>query len=431
MPREPLLKKSPQKIGEILVKHGWISNEALGRALDQQARPAVKKVGEILKASGQVTEEQLAQALAEQYGLQYFDLQGLPEGWKIDRDLYTFKWKHLHILPMRDVANVAWLMITEATADEKLILQIDNSVDLSRLRFGVVAATVLDQILSENPASNETVFPPVPQQLTIPPAGEVSGDPALEAVPGLAKLTLDRLLAIVGALWSESGVELERNAVIAIKRGPRFRIEVRQAVMDQTHELPPGYVHLVSSRVGRRLDVEITLPHTSVEGAAAELDWPVVWPPPDLVDSVGPLLDAQCRVPPFLRHSRDSLRWMSTGSGAREALNDHLIAAAGVSLGHARIDDRTELWQAIRARARGLEANQAARLHWDRWKSAQSGPLEIAPGHILAMASLATGSMPRALAPTLEIQHADGPVFAVELYLAGNRPTLSVISGPR
>ena len=424
MPREPLLKKSNHRIGEILVRRGWVSNEALGRALDQQQRPATMRVGEILKASGLVSEEQLAEALAEQYALPYIDLQRLASGWTIDRELYTFKLKHLRILPMRDAAGAQWLLVTEATADEKMMLQDGVGADFSRVKFGVVAPTVLEQVLAENPAANELVQPPIKQTIALPPPG-----PAGETPPGLARLDVARLLTIVGALWSQSAAELERNAVLTIARGPAFRVAVRQIAVEPSDTLPPGYLSPVTSDAGRQFAVEVTLPLATQEGASAELDWPVVWPPPDLADSVGPLLHERCRVPDALKTSAGSLRWMRSRSPSREVLNRHLIGSAGVSLGHARIDDTDELWDAIRARARGLDANQAARLHWERWKALAAPRLDIAPGHLLAFASLATGSLPRALASTLDLERADGPVFAVELAVSGGRPGLKVSCG--
>ena len=416
MPRVPLLKKSAERIGEILVRRGWISNEALGRALDAQARPAVRRVGDILKDAGQVTEEQLAQALAEQYHLEYVSSERLAGGWSIDRAVYTFKWKHLTILPMRDDAGSQWLLVTERTADEKLMLPMAQDVDIARIKFGVAATTVLEQILQENAASNELEYPPVIQKLELPSRPDPSLSDPRESLPGLAQLDVPRILRIVGALWGQCASELQRNAVVAFATGPRFRIEVRQIVVEPRDQLPPGYVAPVTSAVGRAFDVLVTLPRTTVAGPTPPMDWPPAWPPPDLVDSVRPLLTSSCRVPESLRTAPDSLRWMGTRSPTRDALNQHLVAQAGVSLGHARIDNYDELWSAVRARARALDATQAARRAWDRWKSAHAPLLEITPGHLLALACVTTRLLPKKLAPALQLEVERAPVFTVELW---------------
>lgn len=417
MPRQPLLKKSAQRIGEILIRRGWITNEELGRALDAQQRPSVKRVGEILKGLGLVSEGQLAQALAEQYQLEYIDLECLAAGWRIDRDLYTFKWKHLRMLPMRDPEDRSWLLVTEATADEKVLLQVDDAVDFSRIKFGVACTSVLEQVMWEHPATNELEVPPVAQRLEMPSrSDETDGENPREAVPGLAVVDVPRLLEIVGALWGQCAEELQRNAVLSIATGPRFRIEVRQIVQDSVGELPPGYVAQITSRLGRNFDVRVTVPRSTVSGVPPEPAWPAVWPPPDLVESVTPLLESACKVPAALRSTPDSLRWMGSRSIARESLNHHLIATAGISLGHARIDDVPELWAAVRARIRALDANQGVRKAWDRWKAVSAPQLEILPGHLLAFTCLATGILPKRLAPELAIRIEPGQQFFLELW---------------
>lgn len=422
MPREPLLKKSTERIGEILVRRGWISNETLGRALDAQARPATRRVGDILKASGQVSEEQLAEALAEQHHLEYVAADRLASGWRIDTALYSFKWKHLRMLPMRDPQDRSYLLVTEATADEKLILPMDQSLDASQIKFGVAATTVIEQILQENVASNELQSPPVAQALALPSVPDFSLGDAREALPGLAAVDVPRVLRIVGALWGFCAAELERHAVVALAMGARFRIEVRQIVAEQRDDLPLGYIAQVTSAIGRALDVKVTVPRSTIQGRMAEVPWPPVWPPPDLLESVQPMLAAACRVPASLKSSPDSLRWMGTRTAAREALNQHLVAMAGVSLGAARIDDTAELWAALRARARALDANQAVRAAWERWKNVQAPALEVLPGHVLALACLVTGMLPSQLAPAMQIEVTNGPVFAVELWKRAEAP---------
>ncbi len=72
---------SREKLGEMLVKAGVVSDEQLAESLDLQRR-AGGKLGATLVKQGVLTEEQLADALAEQKGLDRVDLGSYP----IDRD---------------------------------------------------------------------------------------------------------------------------------------------------------------------------------------------------------------------------------------------------------------------------------------------------------------------------------------------------------
>jgi hypothetical protein len=61
------------RLGTILLRKGWISNEKLDAALEA-ARLSGMRLGETLLARGWLFEPELAAALAEQSGLRYVDL---------------------------------------------------------------------------------------------------------------------------------------------------------------------------------------------------------------------------------------------------------------------------------------------------------------------------------------------------------------------
>ncbi|NTU70275.1 MAG: Flp pilus assembly complex ATPase component TadA [Coriobacteriia bacterium] len=67
---------SNERMGEVLVRIGMISEEQLRGALDEQASSG-GRLGDVLVRGGAVTEDQLAAGLAEQKGLEYVSLSSL------------------------------------------------------------------------------------------------------------------------------------------------------------------------------------------------------------------------------------------------------------------------------------------------------------------------------------------------------------------
>jgi len=67
---------SRERLGELLVRVGIISDEQLDLALDEQIRTG-GKLGEVLVTSLILTEDQIAEALAEQKGLEHINLAGV------------------------------------------------------------------------------------------------------------------------------------------------------------------------------------------------------------------------------------------------------------------------------------------------------------------------------------------------------------------
>jgi hypothetical protein len=229
-----------------------------------------------------------------------------------------------------------------------------------------------------------------------------------------------RLLDVIGILWARSLCEFQRLARLVIRRGPRFRLEFRQVVpVDRTTELPPGFVQQAPDFKGRNLEVSCTLPLVCQRTEIPALNWPAPWPPPDLSDALAPLFSRLCHIPAHLKGQPDSLRWLGNDSPGRLALNALTISIVGVSLNFAKVLSIAELWDAIRARVRCLQANQVVRNDWERWRSIQSQLLDIHPGSILAMCCLALGREPADLSPVLRIERVQDPIFSIELYKQG------------
>ena len=70
------------KLGDILLKKGWIDAPGLQRALDIQ-KTKRQFLGTILVSERRITEEQLAQVLSEQSGIPFVTIQNFYIDWKL------------------------------------------------------------------------------------------------------------------------------------------------------------------------------------------------------------------------------------------------------------------------------------------------------------------------------------------------------------
>ncbi|MBI4860798.1 MAG: hypothetical protein HY815_11130 [Candidatus Riflebacteria bacterium] len=466
MLRESPLRKGPQRIGEILVRRGWVKKEEIDYALGLQKESGVKRVGEILLGLGWLTAEQLSRAIAEQFQLEFLDLESLPPGWTLLRELYTWKSKHLRLLPLRDPEQNVCFVISELTQDQKLPLEADSGFDLSRIRFAIATTQAQLQVFNEHQAWDEPedalpqeplIYPTPPGWLRAlqdpfvaspePPPAEAlaalgldspsaprSPEELVQAAraatqsiwfavpPALLTLSLQRLLTIVGALWGQSATEVRRSAKVFLQGGPRLRIEIaRPAVAEARPQgglpRPPAQVHAPAP-----IEVRVTIPWFCVNESSREPSWPRGWPAPDLAENLEPLLKSLCRIPPSLKTGESSLRWMGKDSPARAEVNRLTTGSIGVSLDSTRIDDVAELWSALLARARRLEANRVVRWDWSKWRGLRARPLEIWPGGILALASLAFDLEPEQVAGGLRVETIEGAPFSLELFRSSDGP---------
>ena len=96
----PAMARAKKKIGQILV--GWgVINAAQADKAAKEAKKAGKRTGEALVELGFATEEQVAKALAEQFGMEYVDLQAAGVADQIDLTLLDAGIvRKYHVLPM-------------------------------------------------------------------------------------------------------------------------------------------------------------------------------------------------------------------------------------------------------------------------------------------------------------------------------------------
>ena len=70
------VKRKKIRLGDVLINNGVITQEQLGKALEQQ-KGSGKKLGEVLVEEGYATEEAIAGALARQMGYAMVNLQNM------------------------------------------------------------------------------------------------------------------------------------------------------------------------------------------------------------------------------------------------------------------------------------------------------------------------------------------------------------------
>ena len=96
-----MAKRSKKKIGEILIEQGAIDQASLVAAINE-AKSSGKRVGEVLIEKGQCDERHIAKALAEQFGVDFIDLEKPEALTKIDRSLLKEDLQRKYsVLPLR------------------------------------------------------------------------------------------------------------------------------------------------------------------------------------------------------------------------------------------------------------------------------------------------------------------------------------------
>ena len=111
-----------KRIGELLITKGLIRPWQLNLALEEQ-RASHEFLGAILVKKGWLKEEALLQALAEQFGLRYVHLLHEDVDWKVARHFSSSLMKDHHCVPVRmnrDTLTVAMCNPLDAWAMSEL-----------------------------------------------------------------------------------------------------------------------------------------------------------------------------------------------------------------------------------------------------------------------------------------------------------------------
>ncbi len=135
-----------ERIGDLLLEEGLVTQEALKQALERQKQEG-GKLGYHLVNQGSVSEEDLVHLLSEQYGIPAIDLRSLfPH---VDRDLLQLIPEHIaaryHVFPVHKTGNVLTLAMADPT----------NVVALDDIRFRT--GCEVEPVLASEFAINEAI----------------------------------------------------------------------------------------------------------------------------------------------------------------------------------------------------------------------------------------------------------------------------------
>ncbi|HZZ28609.1 MAG TPA: ATPase, T2SS/T4P/T4SS family [Pirellulales bacterium] len=166
------LQAAPARLGNLLIERGYLTRDALDRALEaQRADRGAKLLGEILVEQGFCTEEQVVECLAAEYGVPYAKLEArLHDPKAVDLLPRDYVEANL-VLPLFCVRNV----LTVAVAEPSNLFLIEEIQGLTQKEVQIVAATprdirrmitslpnskvfVIDDIIEDNEAHDVTLI---------------------------------------------------------------------------------------------------------------------------------------------------------------------------------------------------------------------------------------------------------------------------------
>ncbi len=233
-----------ERLGELLVHAGLITDAQLEAALDVQAESG-GKIGEVLVRELLVTEDQIAAALADQKGLEHVNLASIP----IDRQAALML--PLRMVRRRHVIPIAVLgdRLTLAMADPLDVEAVDEAELTTGLKVDVVVAAAsqvrfaIEKYVAGADALQEL------EQDEVTPLTEATGDDGDVDVP---------VIRIVNQVLREA--VLEKASDVHFEPGEReLRIRYRvDGVLREAARLPKSSQAELLSRLKVMGDMDIT-----------------------------------------------------------------------------------------------------------------------------------------------------------------------------
>jgi type IV pilus assembly protein PilB len=227
-------KEKYQKLGDLLIKEGLITEEHLKKALEIQAKQG-GRLGEILVNMGVIKEEQMVNVLAKQLGIPYFSLGTGMLKPATDQGLETlipkeFAIKNL-VLPLSRVLK----SLTCAMYDPLDLVLIDNLRKITGCEINPVVATKSDIIKAIEEFYGKQVF-------------------LKEAVEASYEVSAQEIEPIAGL---EEGEELSLNALIAqAEEAPVVKLVdliIRQAITEGASDI---HIEPFKDRISLRYRVD-------------------------------------------------------------------------------------------------------------------------------------------------------------------------------
>ncbi len=237
---------SREKMGELLVRIGLITDEQLSSALDEQIRSG-GKIGEILVRSLVLTEDQIAEALAEQKGLEHINLAG------VDIDRAAVVMLPVGMARRRGVIPIGF-------RDERLVLAMADPLDVEAIDETVIRTN--REVVPVVAAASQVqyaiekyfVAPDVLQQLQVAEEDE-DEESALEAGVDVGDVPVVR---IVNQLLREAAIDRASDIHFEpTETGVRVRYRI-DGVLQDVANLPRSALSGLTSRIKVMAEMDIT-----------------------------------------------------------------------------------------------------------------------------------------------------------------------------
>jgi hypothetical protein len=162
-------------LGTLLIERGYIDQEQLDEALRRSAENG-ERLGEVIVRLGWASEEDLAKVLAEQWHLRYFERSAISFDGKALRRMSWEDASRLEALPIQENEDGAVVVAVAEPTDARLLALRELLGD--RIDFVVVAKTAIEtglrsELLAKDGSSMEVA--PVETHETVEPEGDGSG----------------------------------------------------------------------------------------------------------------------------------------------------------------------------------------------------------------------------------------------------------------
>jgi len=168
-------------LGTLLIERGYIDQEQLDEALRRSAENG-ERLGEVIVRLGWASEEDLAKVLAEQWHLRYYERSAISFDGKALRRMSWEDASRLEALPIHENEDGAVVVAVAEPTDARLLALRELLGD--RIDFVVVAKTAIEtglrsELLAKDGRSTEVETPEVDKAVetdeTVEPAAEGDG----------------------------------------------------------------------------------------------------------------------------------------------------------------------------------------------------------------------------------------------------------------